>query len=176
MKEEKLIEYKKDRMKALLPNNSLVKSNTKIGDNIFLSEYTTFKIVGIDDYSLEGIITLELEQTLLSSDDNLKTQITSQQEQEFEPKTSTVTTSGIIGSDNIKIGNSSIYTLQFSDKVIWKVTGQTLGVNINYISRNSCRITVEAKGRIVGNIITLEALDNNGNILDKLNINITSIV
>lgn len=173
---EKLIDYKKDKMKALLPNNTLVKSNVKIGDNIFLGEYTTFKIIEIDDYSLEGLLTVELEQTLLSPDDNVSEQITSQQEQGIKPQTANISTNGIIGSDTIKIGNSSDYSLQSSVDVTWKITGQTLGASITSITKNSCQVSVEAKGRIVGNVITLKALDSKGNLLDKLDITITSII
>lgn len=177
MEEGKLIDYKKDKVKILLPNIDLVKSNIKIGNNIFLSEYTTFKVTEIDDYSLQGLLTVECEQTLLSPNDNTIQQITNQQQQEYETKEKASTTSsGIIGNNIIKIGNSSTYSLTSNTDVSWKITGKTLGVSIITTSKNSCEITVEAKGRIVGNTITLQALDNKGNLLDKMDITLGSII
>lgn len=173
----KFIDYKKDKVKILLPNIDLVKFNIKIGNNIFLSEYTTFKVTEIDDYSLQGLLTVECEQTLLSPNDNIVKQITNQQEQEYKPKENSITSnSGIIGSNTIKIGNSSTYTLTSNTDVIWNIVGNTLGVSIITISKNSCKIFVKAKGRIVGNTITLQALDNKGNLLNEMDITLESII
>lgn len=159
--------YESDKRKALVSNNDFVTANLSLGTKFKVGKYATFKVVSIDDYTMKGLCSIIIQETLEKDNQGEKTSTVNQKP---------VDKSKIVGNATIKTGMSATYSMTYPTKVGWKLNGENVNrLKIVRLSDSSCKITATNDSRLIGDKFELQALDGD-NLLDKKEIEIVSII
>lgn len=114
-----------------------------------------YKIVGTDDISMDGLITLGLEITQKNDNDNLELGIADYYNNIPTP---TPTPSEIIGDTEIYLGDTQEYSIDSTYPCTWSIND--VGIDIQSTNGNKCTLKCRTSTQYKGNTATLTCVTN----------------